>query len=163
MTRPRHATPRGMIPAAPILRMVDEWLAQQGEQDWQASGNGHANRLGEIAPLGPLKVLGHRVYPNNPESIWRALLRMRHESDWVSFALADKLVSATFGPQHWHADPELEALYVRYLRIYDGDELLTDDEILEWAAATWETLHDEDRRAIRSLTPTMLTGLRMAA
>lgn len=139
-----------LMPAGPVLRLVDEWLEQR---DATFDPGMSQRRIGTPEPLSPMQQLEHR---SGMASVARALYRMRHESSGrVSLGLADKLVSATVGPEAWRTDPDLDAVQQELGFNKDGAWREQDEResAEQWAARVWAGWSEKERGLFRSILP----------
>lgn len=144
MNGPRRGRRGRLLPAEPIITLIDRWLEEQGQSQW-ASDVAADRRNGRTVRLSPQERLAHAVgMPSG--SLNRRLWRLRYEAQFVSHSIADELVTATYGPDAWHSEPELSGLLPRVRVRRDDDELLTDEEIQRWAARYRASLTPQEWR-----------------
>lgn len=122
-------TARYPVPAELVMRHVNAWL-DASSRTWEP----HQKQT--PVPLSPIQQLAERTGRPN---IARVLWRLEREVDTTSFGTADMLISA-IDPRLWHTDPDLHAILEGLpnppVDDNETDELLTDEEIHQWAIDT---------------------------
>lgn len=89
------------VPVKPVLEAVERWL----EEDAKRSGWKKSGREGINSPLANLAERAGVSY----SSFCRTVYRIRHESERMSMAQAERLIAATYGDEVWE-HPELRHL-----------------------------------------------------
>lgn len=141
------------VPVAPVLRHVERWLERyQRENDCDIRAVNAKTTQGELAPLTAIQALAERCGTSGPSMV-RSLYRMRRESARMQLAVADRLLTATYGPHVWREDKELRGVMERLEKLYEGEGRLTEEEIREWARGEVEAMTPEQRASIAALEP----------
>ena len=97
----------GLLPVGPFLALVREEEERRGSM------------LAVTAAIEGLSLEHEGVRAVNKTCMYRRLLGWRRGFDWstgrtpqfVSFAVADRIVTRLVGPEGWHTRPDLAALY----------------------------------------------------
>ena len=105
---------RGWIEAPPVVRVLKQWLKEQGEKP--ATINGFSTGVRELTGLGQLA-----SWTGIPHDTLYAYTSKRKV--WMPFDTADKIICHTYGPMLWRSDPEL-------MECYQGMDLAYLDESL---------------------------------
>ncbi len=131
---------KGCLPVEPFRRVLEEWIAEHEEIPEGPNGDG---------ALGHIMIVANRIDRRNPARGMRMLYRVRNEATYLTYEVADRIVCGTYGPQHWQADPELRAIHEQLPRgVDEEEELLSDEEIREWAAGVVAGWDEAARRAM---------------
>lgn len=143
-----RARSRYPVPCAPILRIVDRWLEAYGRE----TGITHEYIREAALHKRVLPLTGHAVLAQRcgftSRSMTRTMYRLRRESSHMRLSQADKLLQATYGAHLWEEDPELRAIMARIMELHEGEGLLSEAELEEWAAAAVGAMTERDRAAV---------------
>lgn len=88
----------GFIPAAPVHRIIQEWVTRQA---FEPASDG---RKGSVQQLGPVKVLQFRT------GLKDLAKQVSGNRRWIHFDVADKIISA-IDVMLWHTDKDLREIY----------------------------------------------------
>lgn len=109
-----------LLPAEPIRDAIKEWM-----------------RLNDVDQ----ETLARKVGMNS-RSIWRFI---SGETTYITWLIADHLVTRTIGPLHWHTEPELRQIYFDVnLHRLDLVEPLDNDGARAWARETIIDAYDSN-------------------
>lgn len=105
----------GYVPAAPVLKHVRAYIDEQNARDNLAEALavyrgkcGKGQKPDDASPAGTLKILAERVGME-----WQTLATwLKRRIKMMPFDHADALLCHSVGPDVWHQDPELRAIYV---------------------------------------------------
>lgn len=103
---------RLLVPAAPVVRAVSAWLAVEWaeyEQEGPCSFEGVSGKRSwcHVRRCTPTRALSEAV-GMKPDTLEK-LLKKRYPR--MCFDTADRLITASVGPEAWYSDPELAEIY----------------------------------------------------
>lgn len=105
-------TRKGYLPGAPFIRLMKQWMEREssaivGSKHFDESNVGHMGLMGSTERLLEL------VWPDTTRdnSARRLYSMLRREWKFITFDLADRIVTNLYGPQMWLEDPSLRRLY----------------------------------------------------
>lgn len=96
---------RSEVPVAPVRRQIQRWLDSHG---YDAGRENNPDKQ-----FSPMRKLTEIIWPHSDwRSQYRPLYRILHETEWISFDLADRIICEVLEePWLWISDPELAEAY----------------------------------------------------
>lgn len=103
-TQTAPAKAGGFIPVAPLRRHIQRWIESFGEDAVE-------DAVWHRGSSSPVKIFADRVWPGDKNNDRRLYAIMR-ETEWISFDLADRIVTLGLEePWLWRSDEELAEAY----------------------------------------------------
>jgi hypothetical protein len=98
----KASTARGLIPVAPIRRLIEQWSANETDARALLGPKG-GNCLGNTAKVAHLTGLNQELIKSIRQG----------KREWIEFDAADRIVItlSISGADGWRLDPELRAIY----------------------------------------------------